>query len=137
MTLVKKLRRTSPCGPPGMVIRVRPTYRQRYSCFFIACRPTWLLSSALSSSFRKFGRARFRLWFLSITCALSKKYHSLQIFLIPYPLKTNMAAFVKLDGNIYGTAPSLLDGYGASQVIFIICISDTTYVTESLDLTVA
>ena len=47
----RKLRRTSPCGPPGMATQVRPTYRQRYSCYAIACRSTRLLSSALSSPF--------------------------------------------------------------------------------------
>ena len=35
-------------SPPGMATRVRPTYRRRYSCSSIVCRPTWLLSSALS-----------------------------------------------------------------------------------------
>ena len=47
----RKLRRTSPCGPPGMATQVRPTYRQHYSCYAIACRSTWLLSSALSPTF--------------------------------------------------------------------------------------
>ena len=47
----RKLRRTSPCGPPGMATRVRPTYRRRYSCPAIACRSTWLLFSALSPPF--------------------------------------------------------------------------------------
>ena len=47
----RKLRKTSPCGPPGMATRVRPTYRQRYSCYAIACRSTWLLSSALFPTF--------------------------------------------------------------------------------------
>ena len=49
-----KLRRTSPCGPPGMATRVRPTYCRRYSCFSIACRPICTFST-----FRKFGRVRF------------------------------------------------------------------------------
>ena len=50
----RKLRRTSPCGPQGMATQVRPTYRQHYSCYAIACRSTWLLSSALSPPlFRK------------------------------------------------------------------------------------
>ena len=44
----RKLRRTSPCGPPGMATRARPTYRRRYSCSTIACKSTWLLSAALS-----------------------------------------------------------------------------------------
>ena len=39
-----------------------------------------------------------------------QKYYSWQEFYCSYPLKTNMAAFVKLDGNVYGTASSLLDG---------------------------
>ena len=47
----RKLRKTSPCCPPGMATRVRPTYRQRCSCYAIACRSTWLLSSALSPPF--------------------------------------------------------------------------------------
>ena len=34
----RKLRKTSPCGPPGMATRVHPTYRQRYSCYAIVCR---------------------------------------------------------------------------------------------------
>ena len=47
----RKLRKTSPCGLPGMATRVRPTYRQRYACCAIICRSTWLLSSALSPTF--------------------------------------------------------------------------------------
>ena len=47
----RKLRKTSPCGPPGMATLVRPTYRRRYSCYAIACWSTWLLSSALSPPF--------------------------------------------------------------------------------------
>ena len=47
----RKLRKTSPCGPPGMATLVRPTYRRRYSCYAIACRSTWLLSFALSPPF--------------------------------------------------------------------------------------
>ena len=47
----RKLRKTSPCGPPGMATQVRPTYCQHYSCYAIACRSTWLLSSALSPTF--------------------------------------------------------------------------------------
>ena len=35
----RKIRRTSPCGPPGMATRVRPTYRRRYSCSAIASGP--------------------------------------------------------------------------------------------------
>ena len=50
----RKLRKTSPCGPPGMATRVRPTYRQRGSCYAIAYRSTWLLSSALSLLFSQF-----------------------------------------------------------------------------------
>ena len=38
----RKLRRTSPCGPPGMATQVRSTSRRRYSCSAIACRSTWL-----------------------------------------------------------------------------------------------
>ena len=47
----RKLKKTSPCGPPEMATRVHPTYHQRYSCYAIACRSTWLLSSALSPPF--------------------------------------------------------------------------------------
>ena len=47
----RKLRRTLTCGPSGMATRARLTYRQRYFCYAIACRSTWLLSSALSPSF--------------------------------------------------------------------------------------
>ena len=47
----RKLRKTSPCGPPEMATRVRPTYHRRYSYYAIACRSTWLLSSALSPPF--------------------------------------------------------------------------------------
>ena len=47
----RKIMRTSPCGPPGMATRVHLTYRRRYSCSAIACRSTWLLSSALSPPF--------------------------------------------------------------------------------------
>ena len=39
----RKIRRTSPCGPPGMATRVRPIYRRCYSCSAILCRSTWLL----------------------------------------------------------------------------------------------
>ena len=33
----RRLRRTAPCGPPGMATQARPAYRRRYLCSSIAC----------------------------------------------------------------------------------------------------
>ena len=44
----RRLRKTAPCGSPGMATQVRQAYRRRYWRFSISCRSTWQLSSAPS-----------------------------------------------------------------------------------------
>ena len=41
----RKLRKTAPCGSPGMATQDRQACRRRYLCFSISCRSTWQLSS--------------------------------------------------------------------------------------------
>ena len=44
----RRLRKTAPCGSPGMITQVRQACRRRYWCFSISCRSTWQLSAAPS-----------------------------------------------------------------------------------------
>ena len=44
----RRLRKTAPCGSPGMATQGRQAYRRRYWCSSIYCRSTWQLSSAPS-----------------------------------------------------------------------------------------
>ena len=44
----RRLRKTAPCGSPGMATQVRQACRQRYWCFSISCRSTSQLSSVPS-----------------------------------------------------------------------------------------
>ena len=44
----RRLRKTAPCGSPGMATQVRQAYRRRYWCSSISRRSTWQLSSAPS-----------------------------------------------------------------------------------------
>ena len=41
----RRLRKTAPCGSPGMATQDRQACRRRYWCFSISCRSTWQLSS--------------------------------------------------------------------------------------------
>ena len=47
----RKLRKTLACGPLGMANQVHQACHRRYWYYAIACRSTWLLSSALSPPF--------------------------------------------------------------------------------------
>ena len=47
----RKVGKTLACGPPEMATQVHQACHQRYWHYAIACRPTWLLSSALSPPF--------------------------------------------------------------------------------------
>ena len=44
----RRLRKTAPCGYPGMATQGRQAYRRRYWCSSISCRSIWQLSSAPS-----------------------------------------------------------------------------------------
>ena len=41
----RRLRKTAPCGSPGMATQDRQACRRRYLCSSISCRSTWQLSS--------------------------------------------------------------------------------------------
>ena len=47
----RKLGKTLACGPPGTANQVHQACHRRYCYYAIACRPTWLLSSARSPHF--------------------------------------------------------------------------------------
>ena len=44
----RRLRKTAPCGSPGMATQVGQACLRRYWCFSISCRSTWQLSSVPS-----------------------------------------------------------------------------------------
>ena len=44
----RRLRKTAPCGSPGMATQDCQACRRRYWCFSISCRSTWQLSSVPS-----------------------------------------------------------------------------------------
>ena len=74
----RRLRKTAPCGSPGMATQDRQACRRRYWCFSISCRSTWQLSSVPSppvqSEFHdrdaKYDGANYRP--VSLTCICCK-----------------------------------------------------------------
>ena len=66
----KRLRKTAPCGSPGMATQVRQACRRRYWCFSISCMSTWQLSSVPSLYLLHLSNLSFMIGMPNMCCIL-------------------------------------------------------------------